>query len=221
MVVNQLKVHPFQSSGFRCVNLHPYSKGEEGAWRFRVLPGGAFKAAAELHKVPPGGEAAVTVRQMLWREDDDESASAPITFQKTLDRGRYRLRVYLAHGKTISAPSITYKPPAACGGGGESANNAWRPFVPRESLPCGVVNVDEEEDDDDGNLATMMADSLDEASTGEGASADDSFDVLFFAMRASADLTQIAKVGRCKLDTSLKATCFQNLNLIVHTVLST
>ena len=29
MDFNQLKVHPFQSCGFRCVNLHPYSK--EGA----------------------------------------------------------------------------------------------------------------------------------------------------------------------------------------------
>ena len=29
------------------------------------------------------------------------------------------------------------------------------------------------------------------------------------------------KVGRCKLDPSLKATCFQPLNLRVHTVLST
>ena len=28
-------------------------------------------------------------------------------------------------------------------------------------------------------------------------------------------------VGRCKLDPSLKATCFQPLNLRVHTVLST
>ena len=28
-------------------------------------------------------------------------------------------------------------------------------------------------------------------------------------------------VGRCKLDPSLKATCFQTLNLRVHTVLST
>ena len=30
-----------------------------------------------------------------------------------------------------------------------------------------------------------------------------------------------ASVGRCKLDPSLKATCFQSLNLRVHTVLST
>ena len=30
-----------------------------------------------------------------------------------------------------------------------------------------------------------------------------------------------AEVGRCKLDPSLKATCFQTLNLRVHTVLST
>ena len=29
------------------------------------------------------------------------------------------------------------------------------------------------------------------------------------------------EVGRCKLDPSLKATCFQPLNLRVHTVLST
>ena len=27
MVVNQLKVHPFQRSGFRWVNLHPYTSG--------------------------------------------------------------------------------------------------------------------------------------------------------------------------------------------------
>ena len=27
MVVNQLKARPFQSSGFRWVNLHPYTKG--------------------------------------------------------------------------------------------------------------------------------------------------------------------------------------------------
>ena len=30
MVVNQLKVHPFQSFGFRWVNLHQYMAEEEG-----------------------------------------------------------------------------------------------------------------------------------------------------------------------------------------------
>ena len=33
--------------------------------------------------------------------------------------------------------------------------------------------------------------------------------------------SSLVKVGRCKLDPSLKATCFQPLNLRVHTVLST
>ena len=32
---------------------------------------------------------------------------------------------------------------------------------------------------------------------------------------------QLPEIGRCKLDPSLKATCFQPSNLIVHTVLST
>ena len=30
MAFNQLKVHPFQSCGFRCVNLHPYTEAMEG-----------------------------------------------------------------------------------------------------------------------------------------------------------------------------------------------
>ena len=45
------------------------------------------------------------------------------------------------------------------------------------------------------------------------------------APRTAAYLFMYSKplppVGRCKLDPSLKATCFQTLNLRVHTVLST
>ena len=42
-----------------------------------------------------------------------------------------------------------------------------------------------------------------------------------FSAMARIEEVEEAKVGRCKLDPSLKATCFQPLNLRVHTVLST
>ena len=47
------------------------------------------------------------------------------------------------------------------------------------------------------------------------------FMILFnFLLAIICDAFGEVKVGRCKLDPSLKATCFQPLNVRVHTVLS-